>query len=69
MVEAYDAVNFIAHGVAKDPSYGEPRQVTGTPEFDDEATDATNPFREQVATVDLRRPLGEGSTNATKDRG
>ncbi|MCU0801705.1 MAG: ATP-dependent Clp protease ATP-binding subunit ClpA [Rhodobacteraceae bacterium] len=25
----YDAVNFIAHGVAKDPSYGESRPVTG----------------------------------------
>ena len=28
----YDAVNFIAHGVAKDPSYGEPRPVTGADE-------------------------------------
>ncbi|MCC6304782.1 MAG: ATP-dependent Clp protease ATP-binding subunit ClpA [Rhodobacteraceae bacterium] len=26
----YDAVNFIAHGVAKDPSFGESRPVTGT---------------------------------------
>ena len=26
----YDAVNFIAHGVAKDPAYGEERTVTGT---------------------------------------
>ena len=26
----YDAVNFIAHGVAKDPSFGEPRPVQGT---------------------------------------
>jgi len=32
----YDAVNYIAHGVAKDPSFGEARPVTGTPEFDDE---------------------------------
>jgi ATP-dependent Clp protease ATP-binding subunit ClpA len=28
----YDAVNFIAHGVAKDPSYGEARPVTGATE-------------------------------------
>ncbi|MHC0053729.1 ATP-dependent Clp protease ATP-binding subunit ClpA [Actibacterium sp. D379-3] len=35
----YDAVNFIAHGVAKDPSFGESRTVTGAPEFD-EATQA-----------------------------
>ena len=28
----YDAVNFIAHGVAKDPGYGESRPVTGSEE-------------------------------------
>ena len=28
----YDAVNFIAHGVAKDPSYGEARPVSGAEE-------------------------------------
>ena len=28
----YDAVNFIAHGVAKDPSFGEARPVTGSDE-------------------------------------
>ena len=28
----YDAVNFIAHGVAKDPSYGETRPVSGADE-------------------------------------
>ena len=28
----YDAVNFIAHGVAKDPSYGETRPVSGAEE-------------------------------------
>ena len=28
----YDAVNFIAHGVAKDPSFGETRPVTGAAE-------------------------------------
>ncbi|WP_296422960.1 ATP-dependent Clp protease ATP-binding subunit ClpA [Yoonia sp.] len=28
----YDAVNFIAHGVAKDPAFGEQRPVTGSPE-------------------------------------
>ena len=33
----YDAVNFIAHGVAKDPSYGESRPVTGAPEEEAEA--------------------------------
>ncbi|MEM1273117.1 MAG: ATP-dependent Clp protease ATP-binding subunit ClpA [Pseudomonadota bacterium] len=38
----YDAVNFIAHGVAKDPSYGESRPVTGAPETPEEETRATN---------------------------
>ncbi|MCP3971361.1 MAG: ATP-dependent Clp protease ATP-binding subunit ClpA [Rhodobacteraceae bacterium] len=32
----YDAVNFIAHGVAKDPSFGETRPVTGSPEIEEE---------------------------------
>ncbi len=32
----YDAVNFIAHGVAKDPAYGESRPVTGASEPEEE---------------------------------
>jgi len=32
----YDAVNFIAHGVAKDPSYGESRPVTGASDDEEE---------------------------------
>ncbi|TYB90734.1 ATP-dependent Clp protease ATP-binding subunit ClpA [Oceaniovalibus sp. ACAM 378] len=32
----YDAVNFIAHGVAKDPSFGETRSVNGSPDPDEE---------------------------------
>ena len=31
----YDAVNFIAHGVAKDASFGEARPVTGSTDFED----------------------------------
>jgi ATP-dependent Clp protease ATP-binding subunit ClpA len=34
----YDAVNFIAHGVAKDPAYGESRPVTGAEQVDEENT-------------------------------
>ncbi len=34
----YDAVNFIAHGVAKDPAYGESRPVTGSSEENEEET-------------------------------
>jgi ATP-dependent Clp protease ATP-binding subunit ClpA len=33
----YDAVNFIAHGVAKDPSYGESRPVSGASDDEDQA--------------------------------
>ncbi|MBJ3763401.1 ATP-dependent Clp protease ATP-binding subunit ClpA [Maribius pontilimi] len=34
----YDAVNFIAHGVAKDASHSEPRPITGAPEGEDESS-------------------------------
>ncbi|MEL6647599.1 MAG: AAA family ATPase, partial [Pseudomonadota bacterium] len=34
----YDAVNFIAHGVAKDPAYGETRPVQGVSEVENEQT-------------------------------
>ncbi|APX89255.1 ATP-dependent Clp protease ATP-binding subunit ClpA [Brevirhabdus pacifica] len=39
----YDAVNFIAHGVAKDPSYGEQRPVQGAAEFGEEQTAGAEP--------------------------
>ena len=32
----YDAVNFIAHGVAKDPAFGETRSVTGASEVEED---------------------------------
>ena len=38
----YDAVNFIAHGVAKDPSYGESRPVTGAEEEETVQSEATS---------------------------
>ncbi|MQY44337.1 ATP-dependent Clp protease ATP-binding subunit ClpA [Epibacterium sp. SM1969] len=31
----YDAVNFIAHGVAKDPAFGESRTVSGSEEYEE----------------------------------
>jgi len=36
----YDAVNYIAHGVAKDPNYGENRPLTGTEDFHEEGQSA-----------------------------
>ena len=37
----YDAVNFIAHGQAKDPAFGESRPVTGATEKDEERETAS----------------------------
>ena len=37
----YDAVNFIAHGVAKDPSFGEARPVTGAQDEEDRISGAS----------------------------
>jgi ATP-dependent Clp protease ATP-binding subunit ClpA len=41
----YDAVNFIAHGVAKDPAFGEARSVSGTTDFDENSD--TQPASEE----------------------
>ncbi|HEY9019934.1 MAG TPA: AAA family ATPase, partial [Paracoccaceae bacterium] len=38
----YDAVNFIAHGVAKDPAYGEARPVTGATEAEETSSTSTS---------------------------
>jgi len=35
----YDAVNFIAHGVAKNPAFGESRPITGATEVDDDGAE------------------------------
>ncbi len=43
----YDAVNFIAHGVAKDPSFGESRSVSGAPEFEEEQPSGDTPTEEE----------------------
>ena len=37
----YDAVNYIAHGVAKDPAFGESRPVTGSDMEDGQTVDAS----------------------------
>ncbi|MEM9432489.1 MAG: ATP-dependent Clp protease ATP-binding subunit ClpA [Pseudomonadota bacterium] len=36
----YDAVNFIAHGVAKDPNFGEARPITGSSDFEEESAES-----------------------------
>ncbi|SDO12921.1 ATP-dependent Clp protease ATP-binding subunit ClpA [Lutimaribacter pacificus] len=47
----YDAVNFIAHGVAKDPAYGESRPVSGS----------TTPEAEEVNTSSDKVTEGESA--------
>jgi len=59
----YDAVNFIAHGVAKDPAMNEPREVTGSEEFnehDDGVSDADETALSKYC-VDLNHQANEGN--------
>ncbi len=62
----YDAVNFIAHGVAKDPAFGESRPVTGAPEGEDESLGSAAPEGEKKESaldkycVDLNAKSREG---------
>ena len=60
----YDAVNFIAHGVAKDPAFGEARPVSGAPEAEDEAQAVTEGDKKESALakycVDLNEKSREG---------
>ncbi|HGG05596.1 MAG TPA: ATP-dependent Clp protease ATP-binding subunit ClpA [Aliiroseovarius sp.] len=61
----YDAVNYIAHGVAKDPSFGETRPIAGTPEdgFQDEMPEIEDEPGETALgkyCVDLNKKADEG---------
>jgi ATP-dependent Clp protease ATP-binding subunit ClpA len=63
----YDAVNFIAHGVAKDPAYGETRPVTGASERTDQAADAAPAEEKESALkkycVDLNAKSKKGDVD------
>jgi ATP-dependent Clp protease ATP-binding subunit ClpA len=63
----YDAVNFIAHGVAKDPSYGETRPVTGAEEEEaDTSADGDDPKKESALSkycVDLNAKSRKGDVD------
>ncbi|PZO66489.1 MAG: ATP-dependent Clp protease ATP-binding subunit ClpA [Paracoccus denitrificans] len=62
----YDAVNFIAHGVAKNPSYSEPRRVEGSAEAGPEAETAAPPKDETALgkyCVDLNQKASEGDVD------
>ena len=63
----YDAVNFIAHGVAKDSNFGEARPVSGSPEFEEETSAPENVKEDEKKEsalakycVDLNAKAGEG---------
>jgi ATP-dependent Clp protease ATP-binding subunit ClpA len=62
----YDAVNFIAHGVAKDPSYGETRPVTGATESEEEPRAAEPEGKESALSkycVDLNAKSRKGDVD------
>ena len=63
----YDAVNFIAHGVAKDPSFGEPRPVQGATEYEEEQAQAQEPDAKDSALgkycVDLNAKATKGDVD------
>ncbi|WP_343081066.1 ATP-dependent Clp protease ATP-binding subunit ClpA [Ostreiculturibacter nitratireducens] len=63
----YDAVNFIAHGVAKDPSFGETRPVTGAKEEEESTTHAPEAEQKESALskycVDLNAKAMKGDVD------
>ena len=62
----YDAVNFIAHGVAKDPSFGETRPVTGAQEEETKAPAAEAEGKESALSkycVDLNAKSRKGDVD------
>ncbi|MCL4107689.1 UNVERIFIED_CONTAM: hypothetical protein GTU68_022150, partial [Idotea baltica] len=63
----YDAVNYIAHGVAKDPSFGEPRSVSGASDLEDEAVSADEGEAKESALakycVDLNAKARDGDVD------
>lgn len=62
----YDAVNFIAHGVAKDPSFGEARSVSGAPEFDEEQSNASASSEEENKESALAKYCVDLNAKATQ---
>ncbi len=61
----YDAVNFIAHGVAKNPAFGEARPVTGASDSEEESHPAPEAEQKDSALakycVDLNAKSREGA--------
>ena len=63
----YDAVNFIAHGVAKNPSFGESRPVQGSQEFEEETQASEEDQKSESALakycVDLNTKAKKGDVD------
>ncbi|HHS88815.1 MAG TPA: ATP-dependent Clp protease ATP-binding subunit ClpA [Rhodobacteraceae bacterium] len=63
----YDAVNYIAHGVAKDPSYGEARPVSGAEDLDAEIASGEGDEKKESALakycVDLNAKARDGDVD------
>jgi ATP-dependent Clp protease ATP-binding subunit ClpA len=62
----YDAVNFIAHGVAKDPNYGESRPVTGSSDIGEESQTVDDDGKESALAkycVDLNVKSRKGDVD------
>ncbi|WP_340107866.1 ATP-dependent Clp protease ATP-binding subunit ClpA [Pikeienuella sp. HZG-20] len=63
----YDAVNYISHGVAKDPAYGEPRPVRGAEETNESESAAPEGKAEETALskycVDLNVKSRQGKVD------
>ena len=60
-------MNYIAHGVAKDPAFGEPRSVSGAPDHEEDAQGVTDGDKKESAlakyTVDLNAKSREGDVD------
>ncbi|WP_372884081.1 ATP-dependent Clp protease ATP-binding subunit ClpA [Shimia sp.] len=69
----YDAVNYIAHGVAKDPAFGESRPITGAEEEESQTVDATEGDKKESALakycVDLNAKARKGDVDPLIGRG
>ncbi|WP_435311684.1 ATP-dependent Clp protease ATP-binding subunit ClpA [Primorskyibacter sedentarius] len=63
----YDAVNFIAHGVAKDPAYGEARPVQGATEIEEETPPVTDGEQKESALAKYCVDLNEKSRKGDVD--
>jgi ATP-dependent Clp protease ATP-binding subunit ClpA len=62
----YDAVNFIAHGVAKDPSFGETRPITGATEENESQPQPETEAKESALgkyCVDLNQKSRKGDVD------